>query len=445
MNPKQCHSNLATVENESEKIYYGWIMLPIAMLAMMATSPSQTFGISVFNESFRASLGLSNSELTGAYLLGTLFAALPMCYIGALADRHGLRATMTGVIVLFGLACLATPLVSNVFTLFLAFLALRMLGQGALGLLSSNTLAFWFERRLGTVEGIRQFGLAGAIAAVPALNLWMIQEIGWQWAFALAGLTVWLVMLPLMFFFRNHPGEVGQFIDGHRQPLPQSADDQVLDEPARSHTLGQARRTRAFWIVLITKATWSLTFTGVVFNIVPIALERGMNAVDAAALFTAFAISLAAMQIVGGMLADRFPLHLLLAFGMASLCGVMAIFWTFTSTAALVAGGILMGVTQGLLIAATGPLFPRYFGRAHLNRIRGFATTIFVAASSLGPFVLGVCKDLVGSYDPVLAVFTLASLPLVPLALWATNPRADNAAAVEDDEPMSGTISTTPT
>ena len=43
-----------------------------AMLAMIATSPGQTFGISIFNPSFRLSLGLSHSQLTGAYMIGTL-------------------------------------------------------------------------------------------------------------------------------------------------------------------------------------------------------------------------------------------------------------------------------------------------------------------------------------------------------------------------------------
>jgi hypothetical protein len=37
--------------------YYGWIMLPISMAALIASSPGQTFGVSILNEPMRASLG----------------------------------------------------------------------------------------------------------------------------------------------------------------------------------------------------------------------------------------------------------------------------------------------------------------------------------------------------------------------------------------------------
>ena len=32
--------------------YYGWVMLPIAMLAAIATSPGQTFGVSILTPPF---------------------------------------------------------------------------------------------------------------------------------------------------------------------------------------------------------------------------------------------------------------------------------------------------------------------------------------------------------------------------------------------------------
>ena len=53
-------------------------MLPVATLAIIAASPAQTFGISWFNQSLRTSRGLSPSQLTGAYMLGTLLASLPL-------------------------------------------------------------------------------------------------------------------------------------------------------------------------------------------------------------------------------------------------------------------------------------------------------------------------------------------------------------------------------
>ena len=69
--------------------YYGWVMLPIAILAQAATAPGQTLGVSIFNPSFQGALGVSLSQLTGAYMVGTLIAAVPQPYIGGLMDRFG--------------------------------------------------------------------------------------------------------------------------------------------------------------------------------------------------------------------------------------------------------------------------------------------------------------------------------------------------------------------
>lgn len=411
----------AAQTKRSRRIYYGWVMLPIATVAVIATSPAQTFGISAFNASLRESLGLSHSQLTGAYMLGTLLASLPLTWVGALMDRYGLRRTMTAVVLLFGGVCIAASQVRGLATLFVAFLLLRMLGQGALGLLSGNTLPFWFRRRLGTVEGIRHFGMAGAIAVVPAINLWLIHAFGWRTAWVILGLTVWAVMLPLMLLFRNRPADVGQHIDDGVRDAASDAHDE--HERANSFSFSQVWRTRPFWIVGSLTALWAMTNTAVIFNILPLFESRGLTEAHAALLFTGFAVSLAMMQLLGGVLADWFPLNRLLSLAAAGMAGAMALIWHIDSPAMIVPLAVMMGASQGLLITAGGPLWPRYYGTAHLGRIRGALATVMVSASSVGPFLMGLCVDVLGSYGPVLLLFTVLPIPLIFLALLATPPQ----------------------
>ena len=101
--------------------FYGWLMVPAVMLISICTSPGQTYGGAVFNPYLREALGLSNSELSGAYMAGTVWASLPLTYIGALMDRYGPRRTLMGVVFVFGIACFGVTLVSGLFTLFIAF------------------------------------------------------------------------------------------------------------------------------------------------------------------------------------------------------------------------------------------------------------------------------------------------------------------------------------
>lgn len=85
---------VAEVPSNNRMLYYGWVMLPLSMGALIASSPGQTFGVSIFNEPMRSSLGLSHGQLAAAYMLGTLLGAIPIAYIGRQMDRHGLRRTM---------------------------------------------------------------------------------------------------------------------------------------------------------------------------------------------------------------------------------------------------------------------------------------------------------------------------------------------------------------
>ena len=56
------------------------------------------------------------------------------------------------------------------------------------------------------------------------------------------------------------------------------------------------------------------------------------------------------------------------------------------------------GVGQGLLSAVSSPIWPRFFGRAHLGKIRGGSMMAMVAGSSLGPLVMGFAFDQTGSF-----------------------------------------------
>lgn len=404
------------------RLYYGWIMLPLSMAALIASSPGQTFGVSIFNESLRLSLRLTHGQLASAYMLGTLLGALPIAYIGYLMDRYGLRRTMLLVVTLFSAACLATSQAQGWLTLAASFCLLRMLGPGALSFLSGNTLPFWFERRLGTVEGLRQLGMAAAMCLVPALNLWLVAHWGWRGAYLLLGAGVWLLLFPMFFLlFRNRPGDVGQALDGQTQ-LPTTGGNEA-SIPWRGLTLGETFRTRACWIVTAGTALYGLILTGVFFCLTPIFQERGLLERHAATTLTVFALCLAAMQLGGGILADRVRAPRLMAIGMAGL-GLGAYLLHIAATPLMAqAAGAVLGAGQGLYFGVTHPLWARYFGRRHMGKIRGVLTTITVAASSLGPLFAGFTKDWLGDFDVALIVFALAPLPVAVLSLFATAPR----------------------
>lgn len=407
---------------EPRPLYYGWVMVPLSMATLIASSPGQTFGISIFNEPMRASLGLSHGQSAAAYMLGTLLGALPITYIGRQMDRHGLRRTLLTVITLFCFACVLTAFVQGWWGLVAAFCMLRMLGPGALALLSGTTLAFWFERNLGMVEGIRKVGMASAMASIPAFNLWLVHHWGWRGAYAILGAGIWLVLFPLiMFLFRNRPADVGQLLDGAEHP-PAGHSRKTVDDAYWGFTLSEVLRMKSFWIVASGTATCGLVHTALFFCMVPIFQERGLSARDAAATLTTFAVCLAIMQLVGGFLADRVPARILLTTGMLNLSAAITLFFVAESLAVVLAGGAVLGAGQGIFFGVAQPLWARYFGRRHLGKIRGLLMTINVASSSLGPLIAGFTRDWRGDFTLALLLFAIAPIPIGLLSLLVKAP-----------------------
>ena len=402
--------------------FYGWWMLLFAMSFAIATSPGQTFGVSIFNEPMRIELGLTQGQLALAYMLGTLMGAIPITWFGRQVDRHGLRRSTMMVIVAFAAACLSVTGVVNWFTLVLSFTLLRMLGPGALSLMSANILPFWFHRRLGSVEGYRQTAMAVAMAIIPSINLWLVFQVGWRGAYALMATAV-LALLPITWlFFRNRPKDVGQRIDGRTEARRSVAGVEMDDEEGGSFTLRQALRTAVFWSALANGALYSLIHTGVFFCLVPILQEQDLDVSYSAWMLMVFAISLASNQLLGGWLADRVaPAKQMFAGQMLFGLGLILLYRGGSASSVLLAGSIL-GAAQGLFFAASNPIWARYFGLTHLGSIRGFLMSFHVAFSSVGPLMVGWCHDLFGNFEPILFTFAMLPLALAVGLRWVQAP-----------------------
>ncbi|WP_162006515.1 MFS transporter [Roseimaritima sediminicola] len=410
--------------------YYGYLMVPIAMVAQICTSPGQTFAVSAFMPAIRESLEISDGKMALAYMLGTLLAALPLSVVGPLSDRFGLRITTAAVGFGLAITCWLASCIQGFATLLLAFMLLRFLGQGSLTLLSGNMVSMWFQRKLGTVTACMSVGMAAAFALVPPSLLWSIDAYGWRETYLMVGGLVGASLLPLVvFLFRNSPEELGQYPDG---ASPQQADAQsiasdadVHNLPAHSVTLSEAVRHRTFWIMAGSLAVWAMVGTGVVFYALQIFARQNIPSSESQLLFATFSLAMLSMQVTGGVLADRLQLNYLMSAAFVSLtAGTVAIPLT-TSAVHMHLFAVLFGAGQGLAMSVSATMWVRYYGRRHLGKIRGTVWCLTVAGSGCGPLVLGTISDLTQSYHGGLWLFVALLAPLSLLTLLATPPRSD--------------------
>lgn len=144
-----------------------------------------------------ADLGVAPERITlfiGAYALPV---ALLAPVFGALSDRHGRRAVLLPVVVLFCLGSLGTAGAPGYG---LALLTRVVTGIGAAGLLP---VAFACAADSGPARAPAniaavQAGLTGGIILAPLYGAWVTGLFGWQWAFAGLALAAALTLPGLV-------------------------------------------------------------------------------------------------------------------------------------------------------------------------------------------------------------------------------------------------------
>jgi sugar phosphate permease len=403
--------------------FYGWVILPVSILTAVFTSPGQTYMVSVFNPSFRETLDLSLSQLTGAYMFGTILASLPQSYVGVWIDRLGIRKVSLAVITAFSLACIFISQVNSLVAIFFAFFFLRMFGQGALELLSTNMLPMWFREKLGTISGFKNVAINLLISSVPISILALIKSVGWRNTYIIAGAAVFGVMAPVVFFFFiNRPEEIGQIVDGNPHLIKKDEEAAMSASSEVVFTLKMAMRTRTYWILTGAWFSWAAIATGITFNLLPIFTAKGFTEEQAAATFSALMVVSAAFQIIGGLFADWIKLNYLAFSGLALYAAAVLVLALVSSNVLIPIYTGILGFAQGVFGGLGNTIWVRYFGRQHLGKIRGSVWTATVAGSSVGPFLMGLSYDQSGSFLNSLLVIASLLVCLAVAGLWATAP-----------------------
>ena len=404
-------------------IYYGWVILVIGATGGILTSPGQTYAISVFIDYFIEELDVSRGLVSTLYTLGTLGGSFALPFVGRQIDQRGVRSIIVVVSALLGITCVYMGYVQNAVMLGIGFFLLRMLGQGSLGLVSKNAINQWWVRRRGFVMGLT--GVATALlgsGSFPGLITWMIGLYGWRTSYILLGFGVLAIMVPLgAIFIRNRPEDYGLQPDGHARPESGEAEDEPIED---NWTADEAIRTPTFWIISASLGSMSALSTGLTFHFFSIFDDAGLSSAAAASVFLPIAAVGASVQFAGGILIDRVPVRMMIAFSLVLQSVALVMAPNLTSIEMALGMGVVMGIRGGLQLIVSSVVWAKFFGRRYLGTITGISSTLMVGSSALGPMPFGIARDWFGSYHLVLTAFAVVPILLAVLCLiYGKTPR----------------------
>lgn len=401
--------------------YYGWLIVVMAGLSHFFSGPGQTYSNAIFIDYYIEEFGWSRSAVSGIYSSATLLAGLLLFIMGRMIDRIGARKMAIIVSILLAAASVFNSMVVNWVMLFIGFFAIRLFGQGSMSLIPNALVPQWFIQKRGRALGLAALGGMIGSAAFPLINVWLIEAYGWRAAWQILGASVIIIFTPLaLLFIRNRPEDIGLRPDNG--PNLSKLEHQKQLSSDISWTVKEARKTRAFWLLLFCVAVPALVNTGMTFHLVSIFSIQSLAPETAATVLSLMAVIGFPVTFLAGYLLDKIRVQWMLA---AVFAGEIASIFLLKE-ADVFSGAILFAVVWGFMLGiervTLSVVWPNYFGRQYLGSITGISMAIMVVGSALGPLPFGLFFDFFGGYEEVLWGIMIFPFLGIFAALLATPP-----------------------
>ena len=422
-------------------IYYGWWIVLASMSIMMIGSTFYWQGFSVFFLALQDEFDTNRAALSGAIALSQLEGGMLGPVGGYLVDRFGPRRMMIAGMSMMGAGFLIMSQVSSLAMFYIVFLAVISIGMSfGIRVPALVAPANWFIRKRGIAIGIALTGGGLGGLFIPALG-WLIATYGWRTTAVVAGLSVWILGIPLATVMRRRPEEYGLLPDG--QPVTQAsragplaaaastegspeqaaADDlrgQIVDA---DFTLRHALRMPVFWLLAVAFGLRQFAVGAISLHQVPFLVDSGRSLEAASGIFAIVVLTSIIGRLGFGWLADRFTPRHVMAVSMVLVALGALILSNVTSDWLLLAIFIVVyAVGWGGGAVTMSAVRGAYFGRRAFGTISGTMDFFQMFGLVLGPVYAGFIFDATESYTIAFTSFAVSAALAAVLMLFLRAP-----------------------
>ncbi len=439
---------------KSSPFFYGWFIVIAAVVGVVASLPGQTNGVGVFNDVLMDVTGLSRTQLSWAYCIGTIASGLNLTYGGKLLDKFGSRHLVVHASVVLGLILVLLANIDNMVRfshdslglsaleefcqdvlsmsafaslsfigLSVLFALLRFSGQGMLVLMSRQMIGKWFNKRRGFAAAIAGIAISLGFGISPVLLQWLINLLEWRGAwYLLAIISAMFMCFFGWLFFRDNPEECGLQMDG--EPVVEENAEKTDAEPPKeiNYSLEEARRTWAFWLITLALSMQGFVGTAIPFHIDQFAIDNEMTKETALTIFIPGAFIAPAVGWLVGWACDRYPMMLLLRIMCCfQVVGFICLSFLYTSWGwwTCIIG---LGISGGFFGPLSTVAMPYFFGRRSLGAISGTMMKMMVISSAIGPLYFAYFHEFLGSFNWACYTSAACSVLLIIFAHKAIRP-----------------------
>lgn len=423
-----------------KRVFYGWAIVWTGFVASFGMVPMFGPVLGVFFEPIQEELGWSRATMAFAFTLGSMTSSVATFAFGRVLDKYGARAIVVIAGIVITLAMLGISFMQEPWQFWILFGLGRGSALGGIQIGVGISIANWFIRRRPRAVAIRQSGLRAGQAIFPMLIVAILAFTGWREAWRiLAVLTGLLIIIPGAIFLRRSPEDLGLYPDGEKPADASSAAPRGFGRDIRdiSWTLKEARRTRAFWMIVTFVSVDRFALGAINLHMVISFQDKGLSAVQAVSILSLFAATSALTGVPWGFVFEKLHIRfgaMLISFLLLLSMGVLMIADTYPMA---ILFGLVFGFAVGGSSLVETLLWSDFFGRRHMGEIRAF-TAPFRLLSPVGPTVAGYIFDQTGSYRVAYSIFGGVFFVMLLAMSFATPPVKPEAVEGEAETPAGG-------
>jgi MFS family permease len=392
---------------EGTLAYAGWRVVGVCFAMAVVCWGFGFYGHAFYLVELQRIHGWPTALVSSATTAYYFTSAVLVAFISDAIRRLGARACVLGGTFAFAGAAVALPFVARPAELYAVYLLMALGWAGMSVGAITNILGLWFTTRRGLAISLALNGASlSGVVVVPGLVL-LAGTTGFTAAMLIGAAAIVLLMVPLAILYLGAPAAA---------PTAGAVPGACMGGWTRRRALGSL----AFWSVSAPFSLALLSQAGFLVHLIAF-LEpvTGRNSAGlAVAITTAMAI---AGRLVLGAIAGRTNQRRASAFSLASQAAALAVMTQTTDTATLLAACAVYGFSVGNLITFPSLIIQREFDAAAFGMLVGLSTAVTQFTYAFGPGLLGLVRDLTGTYTASLML--CAALNLTAAAIVLRGPR----------------------
>lgn len=387
--------------------HYAWIIVAIAAIVqMVGSSIRMAFGVVI--DPLVQTFGWDHSTITVAYAINSIVSALISPAAGWMGDRYGVRKTMIVGGIMYVVGMVVTGNIEQPWQFYLTFGVILGVAQAIFVVPLIPGVMHWYRRHLGWGMGILMagWGLGPALTA-PFLG-YLIVHSDWQRAFWSIGVGSAVIMIGLIYFYKNTPSDAGTTQYGALQ-TEVIYDDLLVDKVRVKAFVKYMKGTAAYYNMSSIHFLGCVGHAIILVYVVPLAVQQGLSLVSAATILTVMSVISIPSRLIVPVISEKMDVRMVMAiFFFLQGAAVIMLFWASDGWMFYLFA-VVFGIGYGGESGGFPILNRKYYGHAPQGSPYGFQMLWAGLGMALGGWIGGVIFDITGGYGMALYISIIAS------------------------------------